>query len=235
MIDIHCHILHGLDDGAGSLEESVEMAKIAWADGTRHIIATPHFSEKYLTDRNLVLQRIEELQREINRLGLSLTIHPGNEVRIDYPAFVEQHVQAESFHYIGAQQRFLLIEQRWTDYDPATPQVLGGFLARGITPVLPHPERHFFFREQPELLTALIEAGVWTQVSVDSLNGTNGEEALRFAFWLADQDYIHTLASDAHSIERKPNLAEGYAIIGARLGLGRAAEIRSRAEEILGL
>jgi protein-tyrosine phosphatase len=233
MIDIHCHILHSLDDGARNLEESLEMAGIAYADGTRHIIATPHFSEKFLTDRDLVLRRIEELQTELDRIGLDLTIHSGNEVRIDSPAFVREQMRAKRFHYLAQPQKFILIEQRWTDYEQATPQVMASILDSGIIPILPHPERHFFFRDNPELLLALIEGGVWTQVSVDSLNGTNGEEAKRFAEWMADHNYIHTLASDAHSVERKPNLSEGYAIIEGRIHKERAEEISSRARRIL--
>lgn len=233
MIDIHCHILHGIDDGARDLPESVEMAKIAYRDGARHIIATPHFSEKFLTDKDLVLRRIDELATELNRLGIDLTIHPGNEVRIDSPAFVLEQMKGSRFHYLGQPQKFLLIEQRWTDYEPDTPRIMSILLDKGVTPIIPHPERHFFFREAPELLLALIEAGVWTQVSADSLNGANGPEAKLFAEWLADRDYIHTLASDAHSVERKPNLSEGYAIIRERMGEARAAEILKRAEAII--
>jgi protein-tyrosine phosphatase len=222
-----------LDDGARDLAESVEMAKIAYADGTRHMIATPHFSEKFLTDKDLVLRRIDELQTELDRQGIGVTVHPGNEVRIDSPLFVEKHVREGGFHYLARPGKFILIEQRWTDYERDTPRIMAALLDKGITPILPHPERHFFFRESPELLVALIEAGVWTQVTADSLIGSWGEEAQSFAEWLADRDYIHTLASDAHNVERKPNLSEGYRIVAERIHRDRADEIRRRAEQIL--
>ena len=112
----------------------------------------------------------------------------------------------------------MLLEQRWTEYDVETPEIVAWLLARGITPIIPHPERHIFFRNQPELLTQLVEAGAWTQVSVDSLLGNNNQDALEFANRLIDANQVHTLATDAHNINRKPSLAIGYDYISRSCG-----------------
>lgn len=233
MIDIHCHILHGLDDGAKDLDEAIEMAKIAYADGVRHIIATPHFTNGHLGNLDRILSKLEQLQIELDRLRLDITLHPGNEVRLESRSFLEEHLQAGSFHYLALPRKYILLEQRWQEYEPETPYVVDKLLDRGVVPIIPHPERHFFFRDNPELLIRLIEAGAWTQVSADSLNGSNGEDAKRFAEWLADRDYIHTLATDAHNLRRRPNLSEGYAIISRRINEARAEEILARAQQII--
>ena len=94
--------------------------------------------------------------------------------------------------------------------------------------IIPHPERHFFFRENPELLDELIALGAWTQISVDSLIGKNGAEAENFALQLLSRGSIHTLATDAHNTKRRPNLSLGYAIVEQRAGISAADAIRSR-------
>lgn len=209
MLDIHCHILHEVDDGAKDLEEAVAMARVAYEDGVRAIIATPHFCGSMLTDVDIVMRKLEELQTELDRHGIGLTIHPGNEVRLESRAFLEEHKRNRRFAYLGEKGRFLLLEQRWSDYEQETADVVRSLLDEGVTPIIPHPERHDFFRREPELLLQLIEHGAWTQVSADSLAGRNGPEAASFAEWLSRRGYVHTIATDAHNVRRKPNLFEG--------------------------
>lgn len=233
MIDIHCHILHGLDDGPKDLEESLELAKLAYADGIRHIIATPHFHSGLVTDKNLILARIEQLHAELDRLRIDLTIHPGHEVRLDHPSFLEEHLQNGGFHFLGGNRGYLLLEQRWTDYEPETPKIVKRLLEQGIQPILPHPERHFFFREDPSLLEQLVEAGAWVQVTADSLLGAHGEEARQFSEWMADRTLIHFVATDAHNMKRRPQLTQGYARLQGLMGKERTDEMMARTEAIL--
>ncbi len=233
MIDIHCHILCDLDDGAGDLQESVKMARIAYEDGIRHIIATPHFTLAYRNTADRVQRKVLELQQELDRLGIGVKIHPGNEVRLESKSFLYEHAKSEQFSYLDPAQQYVLLEQRWSDYNPDTIEVAKWLMKRHTRPILPHPERHTFFRKQPELIEQLIQAGVWTQVTADSLNGNNGEEVRRFAEWLLAQDYIHTLATDAHNVRRKPNLSSGYEAVRKLAGIQRAEQIMQRTEQIL--
>lgn len=233
MIDIHCHILHGIDDGAHDLAESLAMARYAYQDGIRHIIATPHLNIHYNNTRAYVQNKTEILQKAFDQNGIKITLHPGCEVQLKNKLTLYRQVEQHQFCFLGPGTRYVLLEQRWTEYDPETPEIVAWLLARGITPIIPHPERHVFFRNQPELITQLIEAGAWTQVSVDSLLGNNNQEALEFANRLIDANHVHTLATDAHNIHRKPSLAIGYDYITDRVGKTRAEEINARCYGII--
>jgi protein-tyrosine phosphatase len=233
MIDIHCHIIPGVDDGASDLEEALEMARIAYADGIRHIIATPHFANTYLTDRNKVLHGVETLRSALEKAALPVQIYPGNEVRLESAEFVRQHAKERNFCFLGPAERFILLEQSWKRYNEDTPEVLRWLLEQGIQPIIPHPERHLFFRRQPELLLQLIKMGAWTQVSVDSLLGKNGEDAKSFGEWLIDEKKAHTLATDAHNPRRKPNLSLGYEIVRRLAGEAEAEAMHERAARII--
>jgi protein-tyrosine phosphatase len=235
MIDIHCHILFGIDDGAQDLTESLAMARHAYKDGIRHIIATPHFNMNYHNTRDFVRDKTAKLQKAFHQYGIDIMLHAGNEVQLrDKQTFYAQ-VERQEFCYLGPKDQYILLEQRWTEYEPETPEIIAWLLAKGITPIIPHPERHLFFRSQPDLITELTAAGAWTQVSVDSLLGKNGVDALRFANWLVDSNYVHTLATDAHNINRKPSLSVGYDYIKDRVGAARAAEIDERCRKILAI
>lgn len=233
MIDFHCHILYGLDDGADSLEESVEMAKIAHEDGVRHIFATPHFNANFLVDQETVTRRVASFQQTLDTLGIPVKIHPGNEVRLENKQFVYEHFSAERYCLLGPSRRFVLLEQRWNEYEPDSPEIVRWFMQNGIRPIIPHPERHFFFRENPELLDELVALGAWMQVNADSIVGNNGEEIREFSRELAEQNLIHMLATDAHNVRRKPNLSAGFRIVREWCGEEKATEIHQRAYLLL--
>ncbi|QHT58799.1 hypothetical protein GXP70_01590 [Paenibacillus lycopersici] len=233
MIDIHCHILHGVDDGAKDLEESVAMARIAYEDGIRDIIATPHFNELFLITADIVERKLEELQAELDRRRVAIRLHPGNEFRLENKAFIEAHLKQGDYRHLGRKKSHLLMEQRWTDYEADSPEIVERLLDAGVRPVLAHPERHFFFREDPALLQRLIELGIWTQVSADSLIGVNGPEAQQFGRWLIEAGLAHTLATDAHNVNRKPNLSAGMAVFEEIAGTEARAALEARMNSIV--
>lgn len=233
LIDIHCHILYGLDDGAESLAESIEMAKQAEADGVHKVLATPHFTKNYRTQYEQIMNRITELQTELDRQAINVKIYPGNEVRLESFDFLMEHITEESFHYLGGNEQFVLLEQRWGGYDPKIMKAIRYFIGQNVTPIIAHPERHPYIREEPERLLEMIANGAWTQISVDSMTGQNGEEAKDFSMALLNEDLIHTIASDAHNTIRKINLSLGYDIIRNRVGEKKVSEIQQRIETIL--
>ena len=228
LIDIHCHILPGVDDGAVDLEMALTMARLAHADGITKIVATPHYNFSWKIQRDLVLRKTEQLQREFHRHEIPITLYAGNEVRLENIEFIHEALATRDFCYLADQQEFILLEQSWEGYHPDTPDILTRLNERGTKMIIPHPERHFFFRENPELLDELVALGAWTQVSVDSLIGKNGAEAENFALQLLSRGSIHTLATDAHNTKRRPNLSLGYAIVEQRAGISAADAIRSR-------
>ena len=233
MIDIHCHILYGIDDGAKDLDESLAMAKFAYEDGIRQIIATPHFTKDHMNDKKIIRDKVVQLQQLLDKEQIPIKIHAGNEVRIESAAFIYEHTRKKSFHYLGNKSKFILLEQTWHAYNADTMEVAQWFMNQGIQPIIPHPERHSFFREQPGLLIDLIQKGCWTQVSVDSLLGKNTEDARLFAEWLVQHNCVHVLATDAHNIDRKPVLSVGYQIIESLAGIQRVEEMHSRLKQIL--
>lgn len=233
MIDIHCHILAGVDDGASDNAESIAMAKLAQQDGIRHIFATPHFTLSYYNHRELVERKVQELQKTLDDLSIEVQIHPSNEVRIESNAFVYEQTKNNHFCYLGLNQRFVLLEQPWAGYAPDSLELVRWFMDRDIRPVIPHPERHIFFRQEPQLLDQLIEAGAWTQVTADSLIGNNHEDARNFAARLVERGLVHTLATDAHNIRRKPNLSLGYAAVERLAGRKAAEAIRDRMTQFI--
>lgn len=228
MIDMHCHILSGLDDGASDLQESVAMARMAYNDGIRHIIATPHFTESIMPSLEVQREKLEELRQALNRAKINLAITPGNEVRIESAEFVYDHEAAGRYHYLTPDKRFILLEQKWSAYNERTEELCQWFLSRGTTPILAHPERHVFFRERPELLYHLLDLGVWTQVTVDSLLGKNGIQAEFFGRELVRKGRAHVLATDAHNTKRKPNLSQGIRIVQEVAGQEEAKALLKR-------
>lgn len=233
MIDIHCHILPGIDDGAENMLETIEMAKLAYADGIRHIIATPHFNNTFHISVAAVNRLVPLAQQAIHQAGVDITIHPGNEVRLESKDYIVHNTLTEQFCYLAGNPNFLLLEQSWHNYYAQTLEIIRWFHNRGTRIIIPHPERHTFFRNEPQLLVSLIEAGVWTQVSVDSLLGKNSDAAGQFAEWLIQHNYAHTLATDAHNIRRKPNLSTGFDIVDRLMGSDRVKEMKDRASSIL--
>lgn len=233
MIDIHCHILYGVDDGAQDLTESVEMARIAYEDGMRHIIATPHFTANHLNMKPTVEAKVIELQKQLNKEQIPITIHPGNEVRLESASFVYEHAKHDHFCYLGDDQNFILLEQPWKKYNENTIEVIKWLRSKHITPIIAHPERHVFFRENPLLLKQLIDLGCWTQVTADSIIGKNTEEAKQFCAWLLENDFVSTLATDAHNTRRKPNLSTGFNIVAELAGSQRVQEIQTRMKKII--
>lgn len=233
MIDIHCHILPGIDDGAENMLETIEMAKLAYSDGTRHIIATPHFNNAFHNSVNAVNELVLLAQQAIDQAGIDITIHPGNEVRLESKDFIVHNTLTEQYCYLAGNPKFLLLEQSWHNYYAQTLEIIRWFLSRGTRIIIPHPERHIFFRNEPQLLISLVEAGIWTQVSVDSLLGKNSDAAQQYAEWLIQHNYAHTLATDAHNVRRKPNLSLGFDIVKRLVGADRVKEMQDRASNIL--
>lgn len=234
MIDIHCHILPGVDDGSQSLEMSVEMARAYVADGTSTIIATSHFCRAHRVDRRTVHQKLSALEEELRREGVTgLTLLPGNEVRLENARFFYEAAEREDFCYLGDRKDFLLLEQAWEGYCPETLDIIKDLRAQGTTPILAHPERQLFFRADMELLERQLELGAWTQVNVGSLLGETGPDAQAYAFNLLDRGLVHTIATDAHNLKRRPNLSLGFQAIEKRAGAAAAQAIRERMATII--
>jgi protein-tyrosine phosphatase len=235
MLDLHCHILPGIDDGAASLDEALAMARFCVRDGITHITATPHCHRHLRLLRDDILPHVARFNEELARARLPLTVLPGSEIQLTDTAAYRRDFEAGLYCHLGDGWAFTLLELPWNYelYPPDAPDLVAWLRERGMTPIVAHPERHGFFRDDPARLAALVEAGAWLQVTVDSLLGNHGaapgpagEDMLR-AYPLA------VLATDAHNLRRCSGLSAGHAWARERLGAARAEELRARSDEVL--
>lgn len=201
MIDIHCHLLPGLDDGAQSMEQALGIARQLQAAGFQSIIATPHVFEgrDYLNPEK-ILKAVEELNEHLTLENLDLKIYPGAENYI-FPDMAKWVIEGKLMT-LGNQGQYLLVELPRLDIPHYTDQVFFELQVAGITPVLAHPERYKRLNEEPSRLIEWVRRGILFQVNLRSLSGHYGPEAQEFARWMQEQELIHFIGSDAHRVGR---------------------------------
>ena len=235
MLDLHCHILPEVDDGATSLDEAIAMARFCVQDGITHVVATPHCHRLTRLLRSDVLPHVTRLNKELTRAGIPLTILPGSEVQVASTAEYRSDFEAGLYCHLGDGCAFTLMEFPWKDelYPADAPELISWLQTQGMTPIIAHPERHKYFEVSSKRLEALIEAGAWLQLTVDSLLGNHGASPRFFGENLLRHYSDVVLASDAHNLRRCSGLSAGYFWVEQRLGPRRAGELRSRAELIL--
>jgi protein-tyrosine phosphatase len=206
MVDIHCHMLPGLDDGPESMEMACAMADMAIADGTTHVIATPHASLEYAFDPAAVRARRAELAE---RFEGRLVFATGCDFHLSFDNL--QDIRLEPERYTLNQKNYLLVEFADFSIPPSMDQALHELQLAGLTPVITHPERNPLIRAKPERLVKWLQQGCYAQVTAGSLLGRFGKSAKESAMkWLED-GAVHFLASDAHNVtSRPPGLKEAY-------------------------
>lgn len=192
MIDIHSHILHGVDDGAESLAEAAGMVRAAGAAGVRFIIATPHYRDAALAPGQ-VARSLCELQESIADTGVTLL--PGFEVMLD-GLFSEEWLDGR-VPTLGV-SRFLLVEFPLNHIPQCSLDVLKRLQQKGLQPIMAHPERNYDFAATPELLARYVETGCLVQLDAGSITGGFGAKAGKLARKLLDRGWVHFVASDAH-------------------------------------
>ena len=235
MLDLHCHILPALDDGPQTLAEALEVARFCVADGITHITATPHCHHITHLLRADILPRVKEFQTELDKAEIPLTIFPGSEIRTNDIARFQQEYDAGLLCHLGDDPAYSLLEFGWRaeEYPGDVAAHIGWLLERGTQPIIAHPERHSFFVRDRERLHRLVEAGAWLQITVDSMDGSNGERP-RCAAWDCLLFYPNcVLATDAHRLSRCSGLSRGYELVREQLGDGRADDLRERSDEVL--
>jgi len=199
MIDLHCHILPGLDDGAKTIEESLAMAEDAIADGITHVAGTPHASSQYKFDFSKVQAAREELQ---NRVQGRLIINTGCDFHLDHENFTL--LRKNPTPYCINQKDYLLVEFNEFSIPPAMDQTLHELHLMGLRPVITHPERNGILRTQPERLRSWVRMGCYAQVTAGSLTGVFGTGAQQDAWTWIRQGLVHFISSDGHNTARRP-------------------------------
>lgn len=196
MIDLHSHILRGVDDGARTLEVSLGIARAAVEDGIAVVAATPHVRDDYPTDPGVMEYRVAELRHELEQAGIPLDVRPGGEIAVEWLGRLPLE-ELRRFG-LGGNPRYLLVETPYYGWPLALGDRLFELRAAGITPVLAHPERNGEVQAQPERLAALVDAGTLVQVTAASLDGRVGRRAQACGRTLIEGGLAHLIASDAH-------------------------------------
>jgi len=209
LVDIHCHIIPGIDDGAKSAVVALAMARLAVEDGISTIIATPHQLGSYAHNSGqMIRQRTAELQEQLVANGIPLKVLPGADVRIE-PDMIDR-LRSGDVLTLGDHGRHVLLELPHEIYFPLE-SVLESLKANGMTGILSHPERNQGLIKQPELIAPLVERGCLMQVTAGSLMGTFGSQSQAIAEWMVQQSLVHFVATDAHGYKsRRPLLKRAF-------------------------
>ncbi|MDT2758658.1 tyrosine-protein phosphatase [Enterococcus xiangfangensis] len=210
MIDLHCHILPGIDDGAKTLEDSLDMARKAISQGITHLMCTPHHNNgKYFNPADQVIEKVAVLQQELDDRNLGLTLLEGQEVRIT-GTLLEDIARGEIL-FTDLDDTYILIEFPTGEVPAYTKQLFFNLLSQGHTPVIVHPERNAVFRKNPNDLIPFLEMGVLTQLTAPSIVGVFGKEIQKTAKQMLKHNMLYMVASDAHNLRhRNFYLKEAY-------------------------
>jgi protein-tyrosine phosphatase len=214
MIDIHSHILPGLDDGSKSLEESVEMLRQAAAAGTTDIVASPHANQEYAFDPSIVEQKIGELQAAV---GDTPRIHYGCDFHLTLDN-IEDALRLPAKYSID-HHGYLLVEFSDFHIPKTTEELFARMMQVGLYPIITHPERNQLLQRRIPELQKWVERGVLLQVTAQSLLGRFGKTAKNCAHELMSRGMVHFLASDAHDTKwRTTALDEPCRYVEKRFG-----------------
>jgi protein-tyrosine phosphatase len=202
MIDIHSHILPGLDDGAKNLKQAVEMARVYAETGFRRVIATPHWiaGTSMMPSADSINKDLLILNTALKNNAIELTLFPGMEVGLDpdLPIFLDNDL----IHPLAG-KRHILIETPFQRFPMGWRGIFSEILTRRFSVIMAHPERCAQLAEKPEIFDDLLDAGVYLQVNWGSFLGHAGPEAREIACYLAEKGYIHCLATDSHDPENR--------------------------------
>lgn len=221
MVDIHCHILPGVDDGARDWETSLAMCRMAARDGIRHIVATPHANDEFAYDRHRLSALLDELRiriaADVELKGRALSFSLGCDFHLSFENFRDALNKPERYCIEGT--RYLLVE--FSDYTiPSNTEDLFCQLGDlGIRPIVTHPERNRILAGDLKRVARWFADGAIIQITANALTGRWGSKAEKAAKFLLDRSAVHVIASDAHGTgNRPPILSEARSLIEKAYG-----------------
>jgi len=217
-IDIHTHILPGIDDGAKSLDESVALAEAYVNEGITQIIATPHFipGTAWAADRDCIAEKLKELRKHLEKRKIQLDIFLGMEIA--YHQKLLNRLENNQLQSLADSGTYLL-EPSFNDSSTGLLQCAKQIMDKGCGVILAHPERIPAFQQVVEPLLDLVGEGLQVQLKIGSILNKFGESSKRLAMYLINEESVHYLASDSHSIaRRKPLTGVEWKILNDLLG-----------------
>ncbi|WML41549.1 CpsB/CapC family capsule biosynthesis tyrosine phosphatase [Neobacillus sp. OS1-2] len=231
MIDIHCHILPGIDDGAKNVEDSLNMAKEAVKEGIHTIIATPHLNSQYDNRKPSILKKVEELNQSLQEANINMRILPGQEPRIFGEILAD--LETGDIQTLNDSQ-YVFIEFPSSHVPRYTEKLLFDIQVKGLTPIIVHPERNAELIERPETLYKLVEKGALTQVTASSLCGYFGKKIKNYSMQLIESNQTHFIASDAHNVNNRTfKMDEAFSLIDSKFGSDYVYLFKENAELLI--
>ncbi|MFD4932106.1 tyrosine-protein phosphatase [Peribacillus butanolivorans] len=233
MIDLHCHILPGVDDGSLDMQESMAMAKKAVEAGITHLFATPHhLNERYVNVKDEIINRVFELNECLQQENIPLSVLPGQELRIHRELFVS--LEKGEVLTLDNTDKYLLLELPSGRVPTYTQELIYELLLKGITPIIVHPERNKELIVNHNLLFKLVQEGALTQLTSGSIIGLFGKNVKSFSKKIIEHNLAHFIATDAHNIApRGFTLQEAYETITKTYGIERTFYFKENAEQLI--
>jgi protein-tyrosine phosphatase len=211
-VDIHSHILYGVDDGARTREQSVKMLEVAFQAGTSDIVATPHANGHYAFTPTAIAEQIAELSADT-----AVRIYPGCDFHLEFENI--EDALAHPTKYTINHKTYLLVEFPDFGIFSETDAILARLIDGGMAPIITHPERNRELQRRLDDIARWVRLGCYVQVTAGSYTGTFGRGAKRCASELMQRGLTHFVASDAHDVHfRSPSLSEAYSLLAEEWG-----------------
>jgi len=228
MIDLHMHIVPGLDDGPSAVADAMAMGHIAADDGTTVIVATPHMLDGiYDVRRDQIFDGVRILQEAFDSDNLALKLLPGADVHAT--ADLIEPLRSGEVLTVADRGKYLMVEMSRDVMPQGIEALFFSLQLTGVTPIISHPERNSEVQDRPAALLPLVHAGTLMQVTAASLTGGFGRAAERCARQMLALDIVHLVASDAHDADqRPPGLARAREVVERAMGPEKAGEIFER-------
>ena len=233
MVDLHCHLLPGIDDGSKSMEISLRLAREATENGVTHALLTPHhMNGHYVNHKQDVIRRTKEFQKQISAHNIPLIVFPGQEVRINGQLL--EALDKDDILFADTGNRYLMLEFPDDDVPHYTGQMIFNLQRRGITPVIVHPERNTKIMKKPDLICQLLEKGCLSQITASSYVGTFGKKVENFSRQLFEAGLCYVFASDAHNLpKRKYEMQQAFEKLQQEFGADLAEQYQQNARAII--
>lgn len=222
MIDLHSHILPGIDDGADSVEESLKMAQMCVEDGVTHLACTPHIMPQvYENTTEKIISLVTKFQKILELKKIPLTLVVGADAHLCHDML--EKLQDKRIPTLG-QSNYFLFEPPHHVAPPTIVPFAQTIIANGFRPILTHPERLSWIENHYETMCKLGEVGAVVQITAQSITGGFGKRALYWSERMLDEGRVDIIASDAHNVKRRPpGLSKARDLIAKRLGESAAS------------
>lgn len=233
VVDLHCHILPGIDDGSKDWETSLKLAQDAVDDGVTHALCTPHtLNGRFLNHKADVIKLTEEFQDKIDQAGIPLTVFPGHEVRLS--GGLLDALDNEDILFCDEDGQYMLLELPSNEVPHYTKNMVFQLQQRGITPIIVHPERNNEILEEPTKLQEFLEMGVLVQITASSYTGIFGKKIEDCSREFIKAGQCAFFASDAHDLPRREyQMHAALDKLAKEFGEGKKQEYLSNAQKVV--